>query len=327
MSDSPASASFASSVVFVGIDVAKAKLDVFIDSVDQLFTADNSVAGVQKVIDRLQSQTVGLIVIEATGRYHRRLAVDLMLAGLPVAIINPRHAREFARARGKLAKTDKIDARLLADFGRTLQPRPSTQPSEKQPLLLNLVARRRQVTQMLAAEKTRLHDADDKITAGMIKKIQRVLEQQQEDLDRQIAKLIESDDDWKNKRDLLTSVPGVGDTTAGQLIAEMPELGKLNRQQVASLAGLAPINRDSGTMRGRQTTWGGRAAVRCALYMCAVSAARCNPPLRRFYQRLIAAVKPFKVAITAVMRKLLTILNVLIRENRPWRNEIIPQNA
>ena len=319
--------STASAPVFAGIDVAKAKLDVFVDSVDQLFTVENTVAGVQQVIDRLAGHTVGLIVIEATGRYHRRLAVDLMLAGLSVAIVNPRHVREFARARGKLAKTDAIDARLLADFARTLQPRPSRQPSEKQPLLLNLVARRRQVTAMLAAEKTRLHDADDKITAGMIKKVQRVLEQQQEDLDRQIAKLIESDDDWKNKRDLLTSVPGVGDTTAGQLIAEMPELGKLNRQQVASLAGLAPINRDSGTMRGRQTTWGGRAAVRCALYMCAVSAWRCNPPLRRFAERLKETGKPFKVVITAVMRKLLTILNVLIRENRPWRNEIILQNA
>lgn len=320
-SPSPASS------VFVGIDVAKAKLDVFVDCVDQLFTADNTVAGVQLVIDRLAAHAVGRVVIEATGRYHRRLAVDLMLAGLSVAIVNPRHVREFARAKGRLAKTDAIDARVLADFGRTMNPRPSERPTEKQPLLLNLVARRRQVTQMLAAEKTRLHDADDKITAGMIKKVQRLLEQQQEDLDRQIAKLIESDDDWKNKRDLITSMPGVGDTTAGQLIAEMPELGKLNRQQIASLAGLAPINRDSGTMRGRQTTWGGRATVRCALYMCAVSAWRCNPTIRRFADRLKSAGKPFKVVITAVMRKLLTILNVLIRENRPWRNEIIPQNA
>jgi transposase len=323
MSHSPSS----SVPVFVGIDVAKATLDVFVDSVDLHFTVENTVAGVQQIVDRLATHPVRLVVIEATGRYHRRLAVDLMLAGLAVAVVNPRHAREFARARGKLAKTDAIDARLLADFARTMNPRPSEQPSQKQPLLLNLIARRRQVTQMLAAEKMRLHDADDKITRAMINKVLRVLDQQREDLDRQIAKLIESDDDWKNKRDLLTSVPGVGGTTASQLIAEMPELGKLNREQIAALAGLAPINRDSGSMRGKRTTWGGRASVRCALYMAALSARRCNGTIKTFADRLAAAGKPFKVIMTAAMRKLLTILNVLIRENRPWRNQPPLQNA
>jgi transposase len=310
---------------FVGIDVAKAKLDVFIDAAGQFFTAENTLAGVQQVIDRLKQHPVQLVVIEATGRYHRRLAVDLMLAQIPVAVVNPRHVRDFARSLGKLAKTDRIDARILAEFGRSTNPRPAEQPSENQPLLSNLIARRRQVTQMLIAEKNRLHDADDKVTAGSIKRVQRVLEQQHEDLDRQIAKLIESDDDWKNKKGLLSSVPGVGETSASQLIAEMPELGKLNRQQIAALAGVAPINRDSGAMRGRMSTFGGRVTVRCTLYMMAFNASRCNPALRRFAERLRAAGKAYKVVMVAVMRKLLTILNVLIRENRPWREE--PQTA
>lgn len=174
---------------------------------------------------------------------------------------------------------------------------------------------------MLIAEKTRLHDADDQITAGSIKRVQRVLDQQREDLDRQIAKLIESDDDWKNKKGLLSSVPGVGETTAAQLISELPELGQHNRQQVAALAGVAPINRDSGTMRGRMSTFGGRVGVRCALYMATFNAVRCNPTIRRFFLRLRAAGKPWKVALVAAMRKLLSTLNTLIRENRPWREE------
>ena len=325
MSPSPAPSD--SCPVVVGIDVAKAKLDVFVDTPQLLFTVDNTTEGIRSLLDRLASYSVQLVVIEATGRYHRRLAVDLMLGGLNVAVINPRHAREFARARGRLAKTDHLDARILADFGRTMNPRPSEKPSETQALLLNLVARRRQVTQMLAAEKMRLHDADDKITGKMINQVLRLLDQQREELDRQIARLIESDDDWKNKRDLLTSVPGVGPTTASQLLADMPELGKLNRQQIAALAGLAPLNRDSGSLRGKRTTWGGRAGVRAALYMAALSAARCNQIIRSFVQRLQAAGKPFKVAMTAAMRKLLTILNILIRENRPWHTQPPLKNA
>lgn len=313
--------------VCVGIDVAKAKLDVFVDTANQLFTVDNTVAGVQQILDRLSQHPVQLIVIEATGRHHRRLAVDLMLADLPVAVVNPRHAREFARAQGKLAKTDHIDARLLADFARRMSPRCSDKPSANQPLLLNLVARRRQVTQMTAAEKTRLHDADDKITQGMINKVLRVLDQQREDLDRQIAKLIESDDDWNNRKNLLTSVPGVGDATASQLISDLPELGKLNRQQIAALAGVAPLNRDSGSMRGKRTTWGGRAAVRTALFMATFSARRCNQVIQNFADRLTAAGKPYKVVMVAAMRKLLTILNLLIRENRPWQTQPPLQNA
>lgn len=310
---------------FVGIDVAKAKLDVFVDPDGGPFTVDNTPDGIRRVVERLAGRDVRSVVVEATGRYHRRAAADLAEAGLPVAVVNPRHAREFARALGRLAKTDAIDARTLADFARTVGPRPAEPARADRPALRNLLARRRQVTQMLVAEKTRRHDAaDDPVTGAMIDKVLRLLGRQREDLDRRIAELIEADDDWRNRRDLLRGVPGVGAGTAGTLIAEMPELGRLNRGQVAALAGVAPVNRDSGTMRGRRTTWGGRASVRCALYMAALSARRCNPTLRAFADRLAAAGKPFKVVMTAVMRKLLTILNTLVRENRPWRPEPAP---
>ena len=318
--------------VFVGIDVAKAKLDVFVDGggggggggpAGELFTVENTPEGIRRLVERLAGTPgVRSVVVEATGRYHRRPAADLMEAGLPVAVVNPRHVREFARARGRLAKTDALDARVLADFARTMGPRLAERPHERHAALANLVARRRQVTQMMAAEKTRRHDAaDDEVTREMIDQILDVLVTQREDLDRRIAELIESDDDWRGRRDVLTSVPGVGEATAGTLIAEMPELGRLGRGQAASIAGLAPINRDSGSMRGRRTTWGGRAEVRCALYMAALSARRCNPTLRRFAERLTAAGKPFKVMMTALMRKLLTLLNTLVRENRSWRSE------
>jgi transposase len=317
--------------VFVGIDVAKAKLDVFVDPDGELFTVENTPDGIRQIVERLATgarrDEVRSVVVEATGRYHRRLAADLMEAGLPVAVVNPRHAREFARARGRLAKTDAIDARVLADFARTMGPRLAGRPRENQAALATLVARRRQVTQMMAAEKIRRHDAaDDEVTRAMIDEVLELLGTQRDDLDGRIAELIGSDDDWRGRRDVLTSVPGVGAATAGQLIAEMPELGRLNRGQVASLTGLAPVNRDSGSMRGRRTTWGGRAGVRCALYMAAFSARRCNPTLRRFAERLTAAGKPFKVMMTALMRKLLTILNTLVRENRPWRLEPAPLN-
>ena len=204
-------------------------------------------------------------------------------------------------------------------------------PCEKQPenraLLDDLVTRRRQVTQMLASEKVRAQVPQDKSTRAMIAKVTRLLEQQREDLDRRIAILIESDDDWRNRRDLMSGVPGVDATTASQLVADLPELGKLNRQQIAALVGVAPVNRDSGMMRGRRTIFGGRATVRRTLYMAAFSAMRCNDVIRRFAERLRAASKPFKVIVIACMRKLLTILNVMIRENQSWNPRLVLQNA
>ncbi len=251
--------------VHVGIDVSKKSLELCLLPGGQTLAVDNSDAGIAQIVALLKQHTVATVLLEATGRYERLVASELLDAGFAVAVVNPRQARNFARALGKLAKTDKIDAATLAQFAQLGHVRLCEKQPEQCMLLDDLVTRRRQVTQMLAMEKTRMQIPQDKRTRGMIAKVIRVLEQQREDLDRRIAELIESDDDWRNKRDLLTSVPGVGQTTASALVADLPELGKLNRQQIAALVGVAPINRDSGTLRGRRTTFGGRASVRCAL--------------------------------------------------------------
>jgi transposase len=304
--------------VHVGIDVAKAKLDVCVLPTGATLSVNNDDDGIAQVVALLKQHTVALVLLEATGRYERRVASELLETGFNVAVVNPRQARDFARALGKLAKTDTIDAATLAQFAQLGHARLCEKQPQNRSLLDDLVTRRRQVTQMMAMEKTRQQIPQDKATRSMIARVIRLLEQQREDLDRRIAQLIESDDDWKNKRDLMSSVPGIGTTTASQLVADLPELGKLNRQQIAALVGVAPINRDSGTLRGNRTIFGGRASVRCALYMAAFCAMKFNPVIRRFAERLRAAGKPFKVIVVAAMRKLLTILNVILKENRPW---------
>jgi transposase len=311
--------------VHVGIDVSKARLDVCVLPSGQTLSVDNSDDGIAQVIALLKPQSVAMVLLEATGRYERRVASELLEAGLSVAVVNPRQARDFARALGKLAKTDKIDAATLAAFAQLGHARPCEKQPQNQTLLDDLVTRRRQVTQMKAMEKTRQQVPQDKQTRAMIAKVIRLLEQQREDLDRRIAELIESNDDWKKKRELMCSVPGVGQTTASQIVADLPELGKLNRQQIAALVGVAPINRDSGMMRGKRSIFGGRATVRCALYMAAFSAMKFNSVIRPFAERLRAAGKAFKVIVVACMRKLLTILNVMLRENQPWNPKL--QNA
>ena len=310
--------SSAASAVHVGIDVAKAMLDVCLLPSGQRLSLANDDAGITQLVGLLKQQPVQLVLLEATGRYERRVASELLEADLAVAVVNPRQVRDFARALGKLAKTDKIDALVLAQFAQLGHARTCEKQPENRTLLDDLVTRRRQVTAMLATEKTRLQVPQARHTQVMIAKVIRLLEQQREDLDRDIARLIESDDDWRNKRDLLSSVPGVGGTTASQLVADLPELGKLNRQQIAALVGVAPVNRDSGLMRGKRSIFGGRATVRCVLYMAAFNAMRFNPVIRRFAERLRAAGKPFKVVVVAAMRKLLTILNIMLKENRPW---------
>jgi transposase len=310
--------------VYVGIDVSKAKLDVCLLPSGQIAVFDNDAQGIRRLVEWLGEQPpVVRCLLEATGRYDRRCAADLMEAGFPVAVVNPRQARDFARSLGRLAKTDTIDARTLAEFAKLSHVRNSQKMPENRAILDDLITRRRQVTQMLAAEKTRREGLIHKIARSSVDKVVRLLEQQREDLDRQIAKLIESDDDWKDRRDLLASVPGVGVTTASQLVADLPELGKLNRQQIAALVGVAPLNRDSGTLRGHRSIFGGRAAVRTGLYMATLSAMRCNPLIKPFAQRLIAAGKAFKVAMIACMRKLVTILNVMVRNNEHWRSPIL----
>jgi transposase len=305
--------------VHVGIDVSKARLDLCVLPSGQTLSAANDDAGVKRVIDCLAPLAPALIVIEATGRYHRRLAADLLDAGLRVAVVNPRQARDFARALGKLAKTDTIDARILAEFARVGgHLRPCEKVPANRAALDERVTRRRQVVHMLVMEKNRLEGVRDKRTLSSIRRVIRVLDQQREDLDREIAKLIEGDDDWRGRHEILTSVPGVGDTTANLLVTELPELGKVSRAQLAALVGVAPVNRDSGAMRGMRTCFGGRPHVRAALYMAIVSAMRYNPLIKVFADRLRAAGKPFKLVATACMHKLLTILNVMIRDRKTW---------
>jgi transposase len=313
--------------LYVGIDVSKARLDIHIDPTGQTLSVENTSAGIQSLRKTLIPLNVKLVLIEATGRYERRLAADLLEADIRVTVVNPRQARDFAKSLGKLAKTDKIDAAALAAFARLGHHR----LAEKTPMNLKLlderVTRRRQVVQMLATEKVRLEQLTDKMAILTVRKVMRVLDQQREDLDRDIAKLIESDDDWRNKAQILDSAPGVGPDTANQLVADLPELGKLNRQEIAALVGVAPMNCDSGSMRGQRHIRGGRADIRTTLYMAAYNAMRCNPAIHAFAERLQKAGKPFKVVVTACMRKLLIILNVMVKNNQHWNPELFLKTA
>ena len=308
---------------FVGIDVAKAKLDVFIDSTGEAFTVDNTAQGIASIRDRLRPLNVQRIVIEHSGRYERRCALDLMDSGLPVALVNPRQTRDFARAINWFAKNDRIDARLHAEFARRVEPRISERIPQNRAELDELVGRRRQLVQMRAAEQMRLQQADAQSVRRSIEKILRQLETQIQDLERSIAKTIENNDDWRGKAQLLQSVPGVGPVVASTLVAELPELGKVNRQEIAALAGLAPFDRESGKWKGKRTCFGGRAKVRSTLYMAALACRRCNPIIRALAERLAAAGKAFKVVMVACMRKLLTILNIMAATGQPWKPKLV----
>ena len=265
--------------------------------------------------------------MEATGGLERRLAAELIGAGHRVAVVNPRQVRDFARGSGKLAKTDRIDALILARFALQVQPRLAEKTSEKQTELAALVTRRRQLQAMAVAETNRRDAAATSPARHSIDKVLRLLRKEIEQIDSAIARWIASDDQWRGQAERLKSVPGVGPTTSATLVAELPELGKLNRQQVTSLVGVAPFCRDSGKHRGQRSIWGGRASVRSTLYMAALTAYRCNPTIRAFALRLRAAGKPTKVILTACMRKLLVILNTMIRNQTTWKTTVAPQNA
>lgn len=311
----------------VGIDVSKDKLDVFIDSCGQAFFVGNDADGIGRLAEQLSRMQLFRVVIEATGRLERRLAVTLLQKGLPLSVINPRQARDFARSRGQKAKTDAIDARMLADYGRLIQPRLSQNLPENQVKLQDLLARRRQLVEFRAAEQVRLEQfADTEIHADIAKMIHH-LDSRIEKLDHKIARLIEDDSDLSGKARLLTSVKGVGAVLAGTLIAHLPELGSLNRQEAASLVGVAPFNHDSGMAQGRRHVRGGRAMVRTVLYMAALTAMRCNPAIKTFAQRLRDKGKCFKVVIVAAMHKLLTILNAVVKSREPWRGRGVSLNS
>jgi transposase len=269
-------------------------------------------------------QGVCFIVLEATGGLEQRLAGELIDAGHHVAIVNPRQVRDFARGTGKIAKTDRIDALVLARFAQQVQPRLTEKASEKQLELAALVTRRRQLQALAVAETNRRETARTADARKSIDKHLLWLRKEVARIDAAIARLIASDETWRGQVERLKSVPGVGPATSATLVAELPELGRLNRREISALAGLAPYNHDSGRLRGKRSIWGGRLSVRSALYMAALTARRCNPIIRAFALRLEQAGKPFKVILTACMRKLLTILNVLIKNHQSWSPKIRP---
>lgn len=303
---------------YAGIDVAQDWLDAAIHGVGQPWRVTSDEQGVQDLIRALQEQGVALVVVEATGGLEIPLAVALDVAGIPVAVVNPRQVRDFARSLGKLAKTDRLDAQVLAHFGAATRPVPRPLPDEQARELAALVARRRQVLQMHAAELQRRQRAL-LVVRHRIDRVVAVLEQELQDLDTELRDRLRASPMWREQEDLLQSVPGVGPALTFSLLADLPELGTLSRKQVAALVGVAPMNRDSGHWRGKRVVWGGRANVRAALYMPTIVAVRWNPVLRDFYQRLVAAGKPKKVALVACMRKLLIILNAMLKHRTPWQ--------
>lgn len=302
----------------VGIDVAKKSFDAFLPSDETSLSLPYDDAGLQQLFDRLPAPAECLVVMESTGGYERRLVAELMEAGYPVAVVNARQVRDYAKGLGILAKTDRIDAQVIARFGEHARPRPLDPARENQDELDQLVTRRRQLIELRTSESNRLETTTSKAVRESLKKMIEQLDQQVEQIEAEIANLIESDQQWSEKASLLKSVPGVGDVTTVSLLAELPELGDLNRQEIAALVGLAPFNRDSGRFHGRRSIYGGRASVRKVLYMAAFVARQFNPVIRQFSQRLQQAGKPYKVIITACMRKLLVILNTMVKTKTPW---------
>jgi len=303
---------------FIGIDVGKMYLDIAVWDSEIYWRVSNDGAGIEKLINRLQKLSPVLIVVEATGGLELPVVTALALAALPVAVVNPTRVRDFARSTGQLAKTDKLDARVLAHFAQAVRPQVRPLRSEEQEYLAALVTRRRQVVQMLTAEKNRKSSARPQIRKRVQKHIDWLTEELRA-LDEDIAKFIHSHPLWREKEALLRSVPGVGPVTACTILAELPELGTLNRQKIAALVGVAPLNKDSGRKRGKRRVFGGRASVRRTLYMATLTATKFNPVIKSFYENLLRRGKEKKVALTACMRKLLIILNSILRHQRPWQ--------
>jgi transposase len=303
---------------YVGIDVAKEKLDMAVHSADQQWTFANSDAGISQALSCLREFNPALIVLEATGGIEVPLVAAVALAGLPVVVVNPRQVRDFAKATGRLAKTDTLDARTLAHFAAVIRPTLRPLPDAHTQEMTAILTRRRQLVEMLTAERNRLSAARTKAVRERISAHITWLVKELDNVDDDLASSIRKSPVWREKDNLLQSIPGVGPVLSTTLLAHLPELGNLNRRQIAALVGVAPFNRDSGNLRGKRTVWGGRSAIRAALYMATLVASRHNPVIRAFYHRLCAAGKPKKVALTACMRKLLTILNAMLKHGTPW---------
>lgn len=304
---------------YVGIDVSKRSLDLGTTSGEGVETFENSPEGISAVVRKLKESRPVLVVLEATGGYEMDLAIALASAKVPLAVVNPGQVRHFAKATGQLAKTDAIDARVLARFGEAVKPEPRDLADDESLELAALVARRSQLVEMLTQENNRRQMARQKMLRASHERHVMYLRKELDDTDKLIKKRIRESRLWREKDELYQSVPGVGRVLSALLIARLPELGTLNRKQIAALVGVAPINRDSGTHKGRRSVYGGRADIRAALYMATVTATKHNPPIRAVYQRLKAAGKPSLVALTACMRKIVCILNAIAREQTPWR--------
>jgi len=305
--------------LFVGIDVSKDRLEVYVRPTGERLTVASDEAGITQLLGRLQVLQPSVIVLEATGGYEARVAAALAHAGLPVAVVHPRQVRDFARATGQLAKSDGLDAAVLAHFGEAVSPPVRPLPNAQAQALAELVTRRRQLVEMLTAELNRQQQARQRLVQTRLQRHVTWLRAAIAELEEDITRLIRSSPVWREKENVLTSAPGIGDVTAHALIAELPELGRLSRRRIASLAGLAPFIRESGRWKGRRMIRGGRAHVRRALYMATVVAIRYNPPIGDFYRRLIGAGRPKKLALIAAMRKLLTVLNAMLRDSRKWQ--------
>jgi transposase len=308
--------------LFVGIDVSKTALDVAVRPSGEAWRCANEEAGIAELVTRLRPLRPQLIVLEATGGLERLVVAALALAPLPVAVVNPRQARDFAKATGRLAKTDALDAAALAHFAEAIHPTPRPLPDAQSQALAALVERRQQVVGMLTAEKNRWQQALPAVRAKVAAHIQ-WLEQALKELDRELDQTLRASPLWREQDQLLRSVPGVGPAVSLILLAHLPELGQGSVKRIATLVGLAPLNRDSGAWRGTRAIWGGRRQVRAALYMAALVGVRHNPVLRAFYERLLERGKPKKVALTACMHKLLTILHAVLRDRTPWQPSLL----
>jgi transposase len=303
---------------FIGIDVAKAQLDIAMRPSGARWAVPNDASGVTTLVDRMQALQPTLIVLEATGGLERLVTSALATAGLPVVVVNPRQVRDFARATGQLAKTDALDARALAHFADVIRPTPRPLPDAQTQELRALLGRRQQLVAMRTAEQNRLTGTSGRLQTDIAAHIT-WLNERLAMLDDDLETVLRGSPLWRENDDLLQSTPGIGPVCARTLLLELPELGTLTRQQIATLVGVAPLNCDSGTLRGRRTIWGGRARVRAVLYMGTLVATRYNPRIKAFYERLLAAGKVKKVALTACMRKLLTILNAMLKHRTSWQ--------
>jgi transposase len=307
--------------LFIGIDVAKDRLDVHVHPSEQSFAVARNGAGVAELVERLRGLAPNLIAVEATGGFETVVVAALAGEALPVVVVNPAQVRHYAQALGKRAKTDPIDAAVIARFAEAAKPAVRALPDEMTRQLADLVARRRQIVEMMGAEGQRERRASDKRVQKSIERLRKALEKALAEIDAEIDDNVRGSPVWAEKEDLLASVPGVGPVVARTLIAEMPELGTLDRRQIAALAGLAPFTRQSGQWKGKSFIGGGRKSVRSVLFMAALVAARFNPRLKAFRDKLVAAGKPKMVAVVATARKLLTMLNAIVRDGTPWRPE------